>query len=1009
MALIHLPLLKGQDQSVDPKIAPLGVLRSAKNVRFDREGRIIKRPGFDALSVLSQSSGTPIGSTTFAFLDTSPGASGIKAVFDRDGEMVAVAGHRVCSYSQAAGLWRDWNPITLWSAPERFEVGRNLIGRTLRPSVAYCNGYVCVVWEANDGTTFRVYAAVYDAVTMARVSFVELATTGAKRPRVVAIGNKFVTAYMDTVANFVKVTNFDTTSPMSGWTAAGNVVTGTAVSAVYFDLCSYDATSAFLVHVAAGNFVLAKIGATGTVSGSAVVFAGTGVPTVYAESGQNRVMVAWLTAAGALTVRSYSGSLAGSVGPTVLDTQATHMGQPTVGPDGTGTFRVSISQEDAVTALDQQVRTWNVNIATHAAAEDFDHTGCRLASKVLALGGSKWSWVVNKSSFDRTYYLRDLLKTMPFTVTARGVAVDATDSDSHVSEFVSYTAGTRTFALWAAPVVVGQDASVGSPLTGVDLVRIEYGGTERFQGASIGGNLYLTGGLLSMFDGALAHEVSFLDEPRIVSAVAGGGGALTAGKTYQYLLTHHWLDANGRLHLSGVSDPVSVAMGANTSVALKLQRPKQTWRSALFWRDTTLNPQFRIRQHIWRTEGDGTIFHQLTDELGYSVVPADSYGSMVSLTDVQADTAITAKAVVYTQGARGALSGPLQHDPPPPCRYIWAGKERAIIGGLETPGELRWSKFFFPGEALEFSEDVAFRKLVPGTVRAVAALDDVWLAFTDSQIFVVTGVGPDDTGAGSFDEPRALPTDVGIVTWKSLVEWSGGLFFQGEPDMLYLLPRGIGSPQPQFATLAPLRQYPTVTSARLLTEDNLVVFTLTGGAGGKGALLCFDVQNGQWTVDEIAGGVEHTASAVTGGNLLLSTGAALDVENPSAHMDRTTQFVPVSIETAALRPHGMQADGRTRKVAVLGEYRADCSLKMELAPDDAQTYPYSKTWNLGADTVGNVLRREWDLPVQKFGACTLRISEVQNGSNANEGFVLHGLTLDTRPRPGMPRLNAGRR
>src|SRR4051812_1040447 len=100
MTLIHLPFLKGVDQSVDPKIAPMGVLKSAKNVRFDREGRIIKRPGFDAHPVISNYTGTPIGDSAFSYEVFN---SGIQAVFARGAEKVAVAGSRVCSYAPASG------------------------------------------------------------------------------------------------------------------------------------------------------------------------------------------------------------------------------------------------------------------------------------------------------------------------------------------------------------------------------------------------------------------------------------------------------------------------------------------------------------------------------------------------------------------------------------------------------------------------------------------------------------------------------------------------------------------------------------------------------------------------------------------------------------------------------------------------------------------------------------------------------------------------------------------
>lgn len=1006
MALIHLPFLKGADHSVDPKIAPLGVLKSAKNIRFDREGRIIKRPGFDAHTVLTQ--------------DSSLAMSSIKAVFARGAEKVAIGDTRVYSYSPTFDRWRDWNSLSPWSAPERFAVGKNLNGRALRPSVAYANGRICVVFEVLSSTS-TVCAAVYDASNMTLLHFAQLGNVGARRPRVVAIANRFVLTYVDAsgAPSLIKTTYFNTAGAAgTTWTAPISIITGTALTSDYYDLCAYDGTTALLVHVAAAGLVLAKISFTGTVTGSSTD-GGSGVPTVFGDAAQDRVMVAWKTAGGQLGVRSFVTSTLALLGSNSLDVQATHMGQPTICLIGTNTFRVSISQEDAATALDQRVRTWSVDVTSLVGTVDFDeHAGMRIASKTLDLNGDKWFWAVNKSTFDRTYYLRYATDRQPFSAVARGAALDAIDSDAHVSENVSYTIDGRTFALFAAPVIVGQDPTAGTPLTSVDLVRIEYGGTERFQGAVVGGNLYLSGGVTSMFDGALAHEVGFLDAPRIISATPGGGGSMAPSKSYQYLLTHHWIDANGLLHLSGVSDPVTAVLGGgDSSVALKWQVPKQSSRLATSWRDMIWAPDYRVRQHLWRTEGDGQIFHQLTDELGYSVKVGGAYGTIGTATDTLDDAAIKDKAVVYTQGARGALSGPLQHDPPPPCRYIWAGKERVIIGGLETPGEMRWSKFYFTGEALEFSEDTAFRKAVPGSVRGVAMLDDVSLAFTDTQIFTVTGAGPDDTGAGSFDEPKALPSDVGLTTWRSLVEWAGGLFFQGKADLLYLLPRGIGSPQPQLATQEFLRAYPTVTSARLLSEQNLVVFTLMGGVGGTGILLCYDTQNGQWTTDVVAiragagaPGEEYVSSAVVDGRLLLASndGTKLDAENPSVFIDRASLFVPVSVETAALRPHGMQADGRVRKVGLLGEYRADCSLKMELSVDDSQAFAYSKLWNLGAVAVaGDPLRREWDLPVQKFGACGLRISEVQNGSNANEGFVLHGVTLDTRARPGMPRLKQG--
>ena len=192
MGLIHLPFLRGQDESVDAKIAPLGVLKSAKNVRFDRQGRVIKRPGFDVHPVASQASGASIADPNFGAF----GEGGIKALFARDAEKVAIGGDRVCSYSETLDRWRDWNPVTPWSAPERHELGRDLIGRSFRPSVAYANGYICVCFEATGSSSNVVHAVVYDAATMALVAYDRI-SANAKRPRLVTMGNRFILVHVD--------------------------------------------------------------------------------------------------------------------------------------------------------------------------------------------------------------------------------------------------------------------------------------------------------------------------------------------------------------------------------------------------------------------------------------------------------------------------------------------------------------------------------------------------------------------------------------------------------------------------------------------------------------------------------------------------------------------------------------------------------------------------------------------------------------------------------------------
>jgi hypothetical protein len=352
------------------------------------------------------------------------------------------------------------------------------------------------------------------------------------------------------------------------------------------------------------------------------------------------------------------------------------------------------------------------------------------------------------------------------------------------------------------------------------------------------------------------------------------------------------------------------------------------------------------------------------------------------------------------------LSGPLQHDPPPPCKYLWPGKDRAIIGGLEKIDEVRWTKTYFPGEPLEFSEDFAFRKRVPGRVKAVATLDDAWIVFTETRIYAIFGEGPDDSGVGLFSEPRELPSEVGCVDWRSLVSTPLGLMFQAKPDALYLLPRGLGAPveisRPIRDALQVLGM--AVIAARLIAHQAAVVFLISAG-GASTRNLVYDLRSGEWTVDfPFGGSLPAVGLAEWDGLLVLCASDSIRIESTASISDAGAWF-GVVIETHPLRPGGLQRSVRTRRIAIIFDWLATSGVRLEIAPDDAQTFlATSAAWGLAGLTVGDTFRREWRLPVQKFGSVRVRVSETQISGGLNQGLAFTGISLETESRPGMPRL-----
>ena len=251
-----------------------------------------------------------------------------------------------------------------------------------------------------------------------------------------------------------------------------------------------------------------------------------------------------------------------------------------------------------------------------------------------------------------------------------------------------------------------------------------------------------------------------------------------------------------------------------------------------------------------------------------------------------------------------------------------------------------------------------------------------------------------------------LPTSTGLMTWQSLVETPLGLFFQGSNGQLWVLPRD-GSPpqwigQPVRDTLV---AFPTVTSATLVTKEQLVSFTCNNSGATDSRVVSYDLRAKTWIVDEFAS-VTPIASACSyqGRLAMLSAGIV--------YTEKTTltpaTFIEHSLTTGTVKPFGNW--GQICSIEIMGEYRGDCNLRCRISYDDGKSYTNLATHQLRSTefAVGDTVERSWAPLIRKCDSFKLDFQALTPGS-ATEGFVFNAWRIEYMAERGASRRAAGAR
>lgn len=984
----EFPLFAGQDRKSDDKAIVPTKLQFSRNVRLNHTGALKKRHPYkllDSGARLGAASGQT-GAKIWGF-----GRMGV-ASYEREFYSYSDSGDIVSSKSDHQDTTEAAAVVDMESVP---------VSSAFTPNVAdyaRVGDYELIVTGAPASAQY--IAQWRDAVTGAQLYSYESALGTGSEIRAIAVGTTLMIIGSNGAGGIVAV--YVDTSALAGPTPV-TVVTDVHSSSEHMDCCT-DGTHVYVAYTdTTPEIALVKVSDVGVSAGTDTLTgnADGAISCAMAENGT--VFVAWCNTTNGVEAGVFSTTpAAGS--QSVVDSGATDCASLTNGyGSGSTRHRVYYETADATSASLKNV-TWREGDAdgsgSWSGATDLE--GFVLATKALDI-----------TDHDSTYLVlgRDSLTTLgedKVYILTRFGRSDAGDFEAEPIGWLHYQSsdprqdqnirsgwGTDGTTYWWAGVVRSNLRLIATATfptfdtyswdaTGVRCgFSFSRGNAVECQNvlALAGGRTFQQGQqflntVISSNRDTSIGALSLMYPPVIVSLTASNGaGALDNNGVYSYTCVYEFTDRAGNLYQSAPSIARSVTLGASDdTVDIVVTTPFHT-------------ENVTVKIVVYRTLNGGDL-HRWEEQLGTASAHT---GTVTTITDTSADSAIASNKLLYTDG------GVAPNRPAPCGRWYEIHKER--LWGIDpATGDLMYTKSFRDGEAPSFAD--GFRIRTRERPVAIKSLGNALAVFYRDAIGLVYGEGPNDTGAGgAFSEPQRIQgSTVGCGNPDSIVATPQGVMFEDPDRWIHVLPLGGGVPLYIGADSEGNRQSQrAVIGAHVIDDKQEVRFVASDGT-----IIVYHYALGFWTESLLAAGGSNpiVSSALWNGKhtLLLEDGTlmqedvdATDFRDSYNIAEGSPAYVPLQIDTAWYKLDGIQGLVRVWDAFLLGEYRDDCTLTITL------TYDYETT---GTDIYTFVVTELYPLELrmrlrkQQIRAVYVSIRETESGSPSTyEGAWLHSLRL----------------
>ena len=973
---INLNFSQGLDTKTDKNQVMAGKFLSLQNSVFDTGGLLKKRNGFKNLERLPDTT-----STSLATLN---------------GGLLAF-GHNLQAYAPETDQWTNqgsMEPIRL----ETLAITRTSISQTSSDSQVSSSGLCCVVSQDSSGS----YYSVVDAVTGQSYTKRTLIASNATQPRVALLNNYFVISYIQPVGPqynlfILSVPISDPTSAIgptvvstqvSGATAAYDVAT--ANNTLYYAWNASDLGGATRVATVNGSL---QVSFSQVIAGhksnlsSVAIDQSTSTPTVYVTMYDSTSHNAYTAIFDYALLPLQPSAL--SISGIILSELTTLADQAVL------TLCYSVLNNYAYSG---GVRTDYLQYSTftYSGTTTTPVTivrGLSLAAKAFQVNGITYLIGTYGQTYQPTYFIVNLDGLVVAKLAyqnGRGFL------PTSILPSVNIFNDTINFSyLYAAAIVpVNKSLAANSSQAilqqyGINLGTVTFDNVAQTTG-EIAKTLHISGGFMSMYDASnvVEHNFHVYPEDVVLTTTTGSGGLIA--QEYFYQFTYEWTDAQGNIHRSAPSVPMSITTTTGSSTnTIQVATLRITQKTSV-----------RIVGYRW-SQAQQT-FYQFTSPITPTI--NDPSVDYLTFTDANADSAILGNPILYTTG------GVVENIAAPATSIMTLYKSRLFLVDSEDPNLIWYSKQVIEGVPVEMS-DLFTLYVAPtqgaqgstGKITALSAMDDKLIIFKRDAIYYLTGNGPDNSGAqNDFSDPVFITGTVGCVNPKSIVLTPKGLMFCSNKG-IWLLGRDLGT---QYIG-APVEQYnsSTAVSAVTVPGTNQVRFNMD-----TGELLMYDYYYDQWGTFTNCSAI----SSVIYQNLhtYLTSLNYVRQESPGLYLDGSVPVL-LGFTTAWLKLTGLQNFQRAYYFFLLGNYESphflETSIAYDFNPGVQQTCritPVNQVLTWGSDLSwgestpwgggGSVEQFRVFLTKQKCQAIQIVCQEVYDASYgvaAGAGLTLSGLNL----------------
>ncbi len=917
--LKYFPFGRGLHQENDQRLNDAGSPRAVENLVRTKNGRLQPRRDYETLGMTV--GGVANALSALRLYDLANFGDRLLA-FGRHTQLIGqppityaedATQHIYDLVEQPTHVWARTPGGELGAGTLARKIGRigRKVGNVTRCDVAAGSGRVCFVYEVitnPSSANTSVGVAVIDPVNDTTLAAFQLSGTRSF-PRVCCVDGKFFVTALDASDGSIELFVYD---PAVGFLTQLTDLVPAGASVVAYDLAASRTASSFWAAVARSNTTTQLRGCnssgtiTYTTAGPAILCDAISV-LHHVPGGTERFHVIAVRDT-TLNTDLYT-YLPPATAPalTTLDISAlsSSVSQPavTLTPNGTDLLICTEGPPSSLGTISIVGR--GINFSTHAIAGIVQLTAASVNGKGMESHGRPLQPLIIREELGFFTHALGRLDDLLNYECLRPVCVHdrflAQSLDRIHLPSVAYD--STTDLVYCIHSVEDEDR-ISSP----QILELRVAGVDRRQTVVLGDVLYIAGAIVQAFDGRSAQEAGgFLTRPFVSEFVTSsdppGTGQIDPGGTYQSLATMEYRDAKSRRMQSAPSNLVQATDAGSQVLDIRVERPFTLRDSGTV--DTTTPevlqtpPTLTLYRTLNIANGNGT-FHL---DQSLPARQAALKGTQTAKLS-QSDVALSDNAILYTQGARGALSGPLEFVCPDPAGSICASADRIGTAQLINDSQIQESRPLFPGEQVQWNDTAGFFRDIRARTLAIARLDERRIIFTATELFECDGPGVDDNGLGEIGAPRRLPSDVGLhggaLGWRSIVEINAGILFQGLANQLYLLPRGGVTPIPIGDPVEDtLEEYPVIVAAVYMNEDRTVRFCCNNSATNptESVILLFDVRFGEWFIEgPYAFGIRAAAKADGRFYLLTTANTVLRQRTsdiPLAFVDHAHRSTPV--------------------------------------------------------------------------------------------------------------------